>query len=157
MTNRDINLDFLKAYNELDNLLKQIYGEREKGVTSYIDDMYNKTSYETERVYGFYDDLKVLKNLRHKRNDMVHNSKHDEPVFTQIETQWIMGFKDRVMKQSDPLSQVRKNIRQAPVSSYHFTKTQTKQNSLLKSLGIAVVCVLFVVLFIMIIASAVSN
>lgn len=154
MTNRDINLDFLKAYNELDNLLKQIYGEREKGITSYIDDMYNKTSYEAEHIYGFYDDLKVLKNLRHKRNDMVHNSRHDEPVFTQTETRWVVDFKNRIMNQSDPLSQVRKNTRQTPIKSSAHS-TYTKQNSFIKSFGIAVVCILFVVLFIMIIVSAV--
>ncbi len=156
MTNRDINLDFLKVYNELDNLLKQIYGEREKGITSYIDDMYNRTSYEAECVYGFYDDLKILKNLRHKRNDMVHNSKHDEPIFTQTETRWVVNFKNRVMTEDDPLSQVRKNsIRTPAKSSVHFT--YTKQNSLLKSFGIAVVCILFIVLFVMIIATVLSK
>lgn len=77
-----------------------------QGVTSYINDM-ERTDYSKHMgIRNWEDDLRRLKQLRHKRNYLAHEGSFDEPLCTQEDIVWLTDFYDRIMRHNDPLAQM---------------------------------------------------
>ena len=108
-----LNIEFLEQYKALDNICKDIYGGP-NGITQYIDTMSEKWTMGCYKVNGWQNDFDTLKQLRHKRNALAHESGTlQSDICDQIDIEWVKKFKNRIMQGDDPLALLRKSL-QAP-------------------------------------------
>lgn len=106
-----IENDFFEAYKRLEKICIEMYGA-EKGVTSYIDDMKDKPLSACRNIPYWESDLKRLKKLRHKRNNLAHaNDSLNVEDVTQNDIDWIEDFYNRILNRTDPLYIHYKNSR----------------------------------------------
>lgn len=103
-----MNYEFLETYKCLDKVCCEIYSDR-KGISSYIDDMKTVSLYESRLINNWNYDLSNLIRLRYLRNQLTHEcGTWDLDLLTQSDIQWLREFYSRIMKQSDPLSVLRR-------------------------------------------------
>ena len=94
--------EFLQAYKELEKLCGDMYGEMH-GISRYIDDMEETRWSVSKMIPGWDTDIKKLKELRHLRNIMVHET-GDVPRYTRSYIEYLRGFRSRIMTGEDPLT-----------------------------------------------------
>jgi len=96
-----INVTFLNAYIELDNLCSQKFGVKHGGVTEYINRLI-----KARFAPGRDDVLPKLVGYRNLRNRLVHEtgelSSGDQ--LTRDDVKWLTRFTSLVAKKKDPIS-----------------------------------------------------
>ena len=101
----NLNSEFLNEFKKLDKLLSEVYGELH-GVTAYIEEMKNSDGFY---ISGWNEDFKRLKTLRNIRNKLVHEVDYDEiDRVTKDDIEYIKDFYKCILKNTDPLAQLRK-------------------------------------------------
>ena len=104
----NLNLIFLEEYKQLDKLCGELY-DGQPGVTSYINDMKSLDWNDTRNIPDWKSDLYELKRLRHIRNHLAHTEgAFDEKLCTNDDVNWVKDFRNRILKQTDPLATLRK-------------------------------------------------
>lgn len=100
----NLNLIFLEEYKQLDKLCGELY-DGQPGVTSYINEMKNVNWNDARDIPNWKSDLNELKRLRHTRNHLAHTEgAFDENLCTNEDVNWVKDFRNRILKQTDPLS-----------------------------------------------------
>ncbi|MCM1308894.1 MAG: hypothetical protein NC223_09885 [Butyrivibrio sp.] len=103
-----LNYKFFEEFKHLDKLCGEIY-KTEQGITHYIDDMKSRTFAECHNIQGWSSDLNQLLRLRHIRNKMAHEENaFDDEDCTQTDIDWVRGFYNRIINQTDPLAELNK-------------------------------------------------
>lgn len=109
MTKQDNN--FLEEFKKLEQLCNQMYGPH-SGVTHYINIMSEVSSEKAHKIDGWYDDLKMLKHLRHIRNTLTHEScPSNTSLSERHDIMWLSDFYKRILSAKDPLSILNKKNR----------------------------------------------
>ena len=157
--------EFMDAYKHLEKLYSEIYGGQ-YGITQYITDMEQTSSYDSRGISGWDEDLKTLKRLRYIRNKMVHDTADYDLNYEQEDIKFLKDFYQRIMNQQDPISICRKRkqdvVRKAPHKSANptqrehtaiyipkyvdITPPKKKENSTALKIGIAILVFVIVVL-----------
>ena len=120
----NINLNFFENYKKLEKICNEILSVN-NGVTQYINEMENISSSKYHSIPNWNSDLSSLKRLRHLRNQMAHNEgAFSENLCTIIDVEWIINFRSRILKQTDPLAL----LHQKETSSK--TKQPVQQNNM---------------------------
>lgn len=98
-----INDEFMEAYKRIDHFCKDALGT-DKGVTSYIDEMREKTD-GYKYVPGWKEDLDNLVRYRHIRNNYSHEigSSYSD-ICEWNDVFWLREFHEKLLKVKDPLS-----------------------------------------------------
>lgn len=125
-----LNYTFFEEFKRLDKLCGQLYGAQ-NGVTHYIDNMKTVPVNNYRYISGWNSDLKELIRLRHIRNYLAHTEgAFEEENCTQKDIDWIRGFHNRILHQSDPIALLHKNsiIRRSPdIRGYDSNKQKNYQ------------------------------
>ncbi len=104
----NLNFIFLEEYKQLDKLCSELY-DGQPGVTSYINDMKNVNWNDAREISNWKSDLSDLIRLRHIRNHLAHTEgSFDEELCTRDDVNWIKDFRNRILKQTDPLALLQK-------------------------------------------------
>ena len=100
----NLNFIFLEEYKQLDKLCSELY-DGQPGVTSYINEMKSVDWNDARDIPDWKSDLNELKRLRHIRNHLAHTEgAFDEKLCTNDDVNWVKNFRNRILKQTDPLS-----------------------------------------------------
>lgn len=100
----NINLIFFENYKKLEKLCNEIYSVN-NGVTQYINEMDNISSYKYHSIPNWNSDLSALKRLRRLRNQIAHNEgAFSDNLCTINDVEWLSDFHARILKQTDPLA-----------------------------------------------------
>lgn len=104
----NLNFIFLEEYKQLDKLCSELY-DGQPGVTSYINEMKSMNWNDAREISNWKSDLSDLIRLRHIRNHLAHTEgAFDEKLCTSEDVNWVKAFRDRILKQTDPLATLRK-------------------------------------------------
>ena len=100
-------MGFMDSYKRLEKLCGVILSD-DRRVSAYIDEM-ERMPYAAYRVPGWNDDLKLLKQYRWIRNQIVHDPNcSEENMCDPEDALWLDDFHSRIMNQTDPLALYRK-------------------------------------------------
>ncbi len=111
-----LNTQLIEEFGNLERLCNQIYDDKH-GVTNYINDMERLSSVATYRISDWNYDLKTLKNIRHKRNQLSHGEVSFNELWADSnDIKYAIRFRKRMLSQKDPLALYRQNIRQPKCS-----------------------------------------
>ncbi len=153
-----LNAKFNQEYNNLDKILREMYPQREQGISGvyyYLLDMEHKKYQGLRLVPSWETDYRTLNDLRRKRNHLTHEGDYQSACFSEEDIEWIVWFRKRVMTRQDPLSLLyiqekysgkpaKPEEQKAPVS--RKSKEETKSYV---PVGAAVVfCIIFIALVI---------
>ena len=147
----NLNLIFLEEYKQLDKLCSELY-DRQPGVTSYINDMKSLDWNDARDIPDWKSDLYELKRLRHIRNHLAHTEgAFDEKLCTNEDVNWVKNFRNRILKQTDPLALLQKYYRKNV--SYNLSDVRNEGQSsfwsdLFLVVGVALVAITVVFLFV---------
>ena len=104
----NLNLIFLEEYKQLDKLCSELY-DGQPGVTSYINEMKSMNWNDAREISNWKSDLGNLIRLRHIRNHLAHTEgAFSEKLCTSEDVNWVKAFRERILKQTDPLALLRK-------------------------------------------------
>ena len=133
----NLNLIFLEEYKQLDKLCGELY-DGQPGVTSYINEMKNVNWNDARDIPDWKSDLYELKRLRHIRNHLAHTEgAFDEKLCTNEDVNWVKNFRNRILKQTDPLALLQKYYRKNV--SYNLSDVRNEgQSSFWSDLFLAV-------------------
>jgi hypothetical protein len=116
-----LNYQFFDEYKSLDNLCRDIYGQtidKKLGVTLYLDDMDSKANQGELTISGWVSDYHHLKRVRNLRNELAHSQNtFCVDICSQEDIDFIRAFKIRILNQTDPIAQLRKQITRPRSSS----------------------------------------
>lgn len=105
----NLNFILLEEYKQLDKLCSEIY-DSQPGVTSYINDMKSANWNDAREIQNWKTDLNNLIRIRHIRNHLAHTEgAFDEKLCTGADVKWVKDFRNRILKQTDPLALYQKN------------------------------------------------
>ncbi len=151
------NLDFMKEYNALDQILKDMYPSEDKsisGVFRYTSRMRELALRGRMWIPNWTEDLTRLDELRRCRNQMVHMDGFERNCFTQEDVAWITAFHMRILNQTDPIAMLRKHAterncskadpNQIPTTGGSARVKPTRNQS--AAPAIIAICVIFAVL-----------
>ena len=131
-----LNYTFFEEFKRLDKLCGQLYGAQ-NGVTHYIDNMKTVPVNNYRYISGWNSDLKELIRLRHIRNYLAHTEgAFEEENCTQKDIDWVRGFYNRILHQSDPIALLHKNsIIRRPIEKPFYINSQKnyQQNKEIKN------------------------
>lgn len=96
---------FFEQYKKLDNLCRDLLNSNQ-GVSAYIKEMERTPIFERRLVKSWDSDYKMLKRIRWIRNNIAHSDCSSECEESDIA--YIRNFYQRIMKQEDPFSVIRK-------------------------------------------------
>ena len=121
-----LNREFFDEYTKLDGLCKMMLNSP-KGISGYIESMYNVPLNKSRLVKEWDSDLKMLKQYRRIRNELAHSvgAFHRE-ICVRYDITWIKQFQTRIKKKTDPLSLLFKASQQKQRSKKK-KKAQRKQ------------------------------
>lgn len=123
-----INDEFMEAYKRIDKFCKETFGT-EKGVTSYIDEMREKTD-GYKYVSYWKGTLDCLVKYRHLRNNYSHEvgSSYSD-ICEMNDVYWLRKFYEKLISAEDPLSLYKKakDQKQSNLAS-NTKKTKTKED-----------------------------
>ena len=116
-----INDEFMEAYKRIDHFCKDALGT-DKGVTSYIDEMREKTD-GYKYVPGWKDNLDSLVKYRHMRNNYSHEigSSYSD-ICEWDDVFWLREFYQKLLNVKDPLSIY--SLAKNPIKNKHNTNVQ---------------------------------
>ncbi len=122
----ELNARLVEEFGKLERLCSQIYSEKH-GVTCYIEDM-EHTYNDSIHIANWKRDLRRLKEIRHKRNNLSHGEvPFSAPCADQDDIDFVTNFRDRILNSSDSLSQYRRfsksglDAKSQSTSSLHTT------------------------------------
>ncbi len=98
--------EFLDSYKQLEKLCNEIYNQN-NGVSQYISDMESRSGFNTTYVPGWDRDYRRLKEIRHIRNSMVHDTTDDGTNYSDEDVKFLQDFYERLMSGSDPITMLR--------------------------------------------------
>ena len=105
----NLNFKFFEEYKRIDKLCGEIY-QSKQGVTDYIDQMKAASWNDYRNIPNWKTDLDQLKRVRHIRNHLAHEEgAFDKTACTQNDIDWMQGFYERIMNQSDPMARLYQN------------------------------------------------
>ncbi len=114
MTNNELNQRLIEQFSSLERLCNQIYDDIH-GVTRYIDDMKNYDYRAKYVVPKWENSYKMLKEVRHKRNNLSHGNILFSEYYTEIDDiNFINEFISSIYNQTDPLAAYRNAIAPKP-------------------------------------------
>lgn len=96
---------FFEQYKKLDNLCMDLLNSNQ-GVSAYIKEMERTPIFERRLVKSWDSDYKMLKRIRWIRNNIAHSDYSSECEEKDIA--YTRNFYQRIMKQEDPFSVIRK-------------------------------------------------
>ena len=116
-------MGFMNSYKQLDKICRET---NDIGVTGYLKDMERKPN-GVHCVPGWKNDYYKLKQYRHIRNQIAHETDVDEnTICSKEDTAWVDGFYHRMIKGSDPLSLYRKATKPRSVCKTSPAKASKK-------------------------------
>jgi len=119
-------MEFMDAYKRLEKLCGEILND-ERRISAYIEEM-ERLPRGAYCVRGWSNDLKQLKHYRWVRNQIVHNPGcSEENMCGYSDTQWLLDFHSRIMKQTDPLTLYRKATQPNSESATNRSAMKTSQ------------------------------
>lgn len=154
----ETNTDFLEEYKRLDKLCRDIY-RSDNGISNYIDEMSQISTFTTKRIPNWSADLQQLITMRHIRNQLSHDvGTMDVAMCSLDDIDWLKEFHHRILAQEDPLTRYR--IVCSPNDNLQIQEKQplkkvnvTSRRSL--SLLYLIIPVLFLLIFIAVIYGAI--
>ena len=106
---KSLNLEFYKAYKQLDLLCKQALSSG-SGVAEYIRQMENTPCRALQNVQFWIEDLKRLKRMRRIHTELSQRpGSFDDVLCTQEDIDWLNDFYIRLLNQTDPFSLLVRN------------------------------------------------
>lgn len=127
--NRDIILEFLDVYKNLDQLCRQILSS-DRGISEYIDEMSDESRGHW-MVVGWERDYKQLKRMRWLRNRLVHEADSFEDDLVNVkDIQWLHTFYRRIMECTDPFSLLHQseNMNRKPSKHERYSENDFPEN-----------------------------
>ena len=113
------------------------------GVTSYINDMKNMDWNDAREISNWKSDLSNLIRLRHIRNHLAHTEgAFDEKLCTSDDVNWMKDFRNRILKQTDPLAMLRINSKE--ITRYENESSFWSDLFLVISIAIAIFTVVYI-------------
>ena len=98
---QNYDMEFLQQYIRLDNLMKDMLSSS-KGVSDYLEAMEDDTDNARRlSVPGWSEDFRTLRQLRHLRNQITHES--GVSFCDEIDLDMLTAFYTRALHQDDPL------------------------------------------------------
>ena len=138
----NLNFIFLEEYKHLDKLCSELY-DGQPGVTSYINAMKNMDWNDTRQVSNWRSDLNNLIRLRHIRNHLAHTEgSFNEKLCTSVDVNWVKDFRNRILKQTDPLAMLRINSKE--ITRYENESSFWSNLFLVISIAIAIFTVVYI-------------
>lgn len=117
----EINIRFQEEYLRLDCLCREFFSSK-RGVSLYIEHMESTPENERKQIAGWERDYKSLKHMRHIRNKLAHElDALDAHLCKESDIVWIRAFYDRIMDETDPLTQL-SDLRNQPFFKKLFRK-----------------------------------
>lgn len=102
----EINIRFQEEYLRLDSLCREFFSNK-RGVSLYIEHMQNTPPKEQSLIDGWERDYKALRHMRHIRNKFAHElDSLDAHLCKESDIEWLRHFYDRIMNETDPLTQL---------------------------------------------------
>lgn len=116
----DVSLkEFIDEYKHLEKMCSEMYGQQH-GISQYIADMEQTSSYTAGRIPGWNNDLANLKRVRYIRNKMVHDAEDYDDAYEPEDLEFLRQFYQRILNQQDPLAT---KARQAQKTTQEKQKT----------------------------------
>lgn len=142
--------EFFETYKRLDKLCREIF-DCQNGVSEYISQMEN-TPKGRNKVASWDSDYKALKHLRWLRNRIAHDTTEGS-ISKQDDILWAESFYNRIMKQEDPFSQLRrmecdKNEHTMPRNQHLYSESEYGVTGYFIAIFIIVVITFLLFLFI---------
>ena len=128
---RELNVDFLEQYKQLDKLCKDMYSSGE-GVSSYIKDMESASCSEKQCVYNWDAIYKQLKHIRWLRNQLAHEIDINTDFCDQNDIDWVKQFYKSIFNGNDPLAIARQSKQQVGTRTTKLDSTIVKSNNAVK-------------------------
>lgn len=98
---------FQEEYKKLDNLCRDCYSSID-GISEYIRRMENEQDRSKMLIASWEDDYKMLKHVRWIRNKLSHEvGTLQSNICTQDDLDFVINFYDKIIKCTDPLTQIR--------------------------------------------------
>ena len=113
--------EFIDEYKHLEKLCSEIYGQQH-GISQYIADMEQTSSYTAGRIQGWSSDLANLKRVRHIRNKIVHDTEEYDDAYEPEDLAFIKQFYQRILTQQDPLAARNQLTKNKPKKQKSTTK-----------------------------------
>ena len=113
----NIETEFLNSYKKLDNLCKQILSS-DTGISSYISEMEDERSGKYV-IQGWDTDFRKLKELRHLRNQLVHDTSFSSGMISEADIEWLDDFYSRILNLKDPFAHLHNYQNHSTTSSGH--------------------------------------
>ena len=102
------NYDFLEKFKALEKLCNEIY-DAKNGVTCYINEMNERYDYTAASIPNWKEDYRMLKRLRHIRNQLTHDvGTLETQMCTTADIEYLVEFRLRILKRNDPLAMLTK-------------------------------------------------
>lgn len=102
------NYDFLEKFKALEKLCNEIY-DAKNGVTCYINEMNERYDYTAASIPNWKEDYRMLKRLRHIRNQLTHDvGTLETQMCTSADIEYLVEFRLRILKRNDPLAMLTK-------------------------------------------------
>ena len=140
----NLNLIFLEEYKQLDKLCGELY-DGQPGVTSYINEMKSMNWNDAREISNWKSDLSNLIRLRHIRNHLAHTEgAFDEKLCTSDDVNWVKDFRNRILKQTDPLAMLLKHSKKIT----RYENESSFWSDLFLVVGVALVAITVVFLFV---------
>lgn len=116
----ELNARLVEEFGNLERLCSQMYNEQ-YGVTCYIEDM-NRTYGGSAYITNWEWNLRRLKDVRHKRNNLSHgNVSFSSPWAEHNDINFVTDFRSHILNGSDPLAQYRRFSQPKLASKLHPT------------------------------------
>ena len=117
--------ELFDEFMHLESVLNDMYSCK-NGVTNYIELMEQVPYSDKIKVYGWEEDYKNLKHIRHIRNARAHDPNYRNVVdCTVADVEWLKEFYDRVISVDDPYAKLRK-IKNDEISQKNIHKQAIK-------------------------------
>ncbi len=129
----ELNESFLDQYKKLEKLCNDLLDTDIHGIGSYIGTMEQYLSSDLHDIPGWQNDLNRLKEIRHKRNVLVHESDYEVDI-NEYDVEWLREFRHRILEEDDPLALLEKRQKIIVKQSYpdNFMDFQLEEHSKMK-------------------------
>lgn len=120
-------MSFIESYKHLENICGDMMND-ERRLSAYIEEMI-KSPNGSYYVKNWDEDLKTLKHYRWIRNQISHEPGCTEENMCEADDAvWLDNFYERIMKQSDPLAQYYRAVKQTNNPQKHGQAHNVSKN-----------------------------
>ncbi len=104
MSNLKLNTKLVEEFGNLEQICNRNYNAKH-GVTEYINEMESLSASGKRKPEGWYDSLKSLKTIRHKRNKLSHSEvSFSDELATKEDIKFLTNFQESLLNRTDPIS-----------------------------------------------------